>query len=250
MKTNLFKNLCFAVFFLPFFFNCIATAATESIEYSDSIQNDFKQLNLVYPSDPNITKNLTYNPKVFVQWSIKDNYLIANFEVQTTLIHAKETLSTGEYPYQYDVVEVFIAAKSATDDLPFPYFEFEVSPYNESYQVKIIDLKKPFQGGVELGLIHNTEIIKSNDNKTVSGWKAQLKIPLKNIISNFASASNILTNTHWNFNLNDFILVGNAYAILGQSPSRQFFSLYLPLQKKPNFHKPEFFQPLFENNKY
>jgi hypothetical protein len=38
-------------------------------------------------------------------------------------------------------------------------------------------------------------------------------------------------------------IVGNAFAIIGTSGERRFYSAYLPQQQKPNFHQPSFFKP-------
>ena len=85
-----------------------------------------------------------------------------------------------------------------------------------------MDLKKPFQEGLDFGLRHITEFTKD-------GWRARLIIPLQNL----------------NWDQDPASIIGNAYAILGKSPQRKFYSLYLPLLKKPNFHQPQFFQSIF-----
>lgn len=72
-----------------------------------------------------------------------------------------------------------------------------------------------------MGLRHSVQ-------RTSSGWKAQMRIPLGNL--------------KWNGDLTT--IVGNAYAILGKTPNRSYWSLSLPPQKKLRFHQPEFFRPL------
>lgn len=165
-------------------------------------------LHLVSPSTVNL------KTPVKVSFSREGDLLIAKFEVEAQAINAKVSLGENEYPYQFDVVEVFV---SATGGLP--YYEFELSPYNQPLTVKIEDPKKKFQT-LTSNFEHETQ-------KTLTGWTATLKIPLKNL----------------NWSGNDSDIVGNAFAILGKSP-RTFWSLFLPRSKKPNFHQPQFFKPL------
>ena len=60
--------------------------------------------------------------------SLSDDALIARFSVSTPSLNAKKVLAAGEYPYQFDVVELFVTFS----DGGFPYYEFEVSPYNQT----------------------------------------------------------------------------------------------------------------------
>ena len=86
------------------------------------------------------------NP-VQVRTSLADDALIASFSVASPSMNAKKVLGPGEHPYQFDVVEIFV---TFSDD-GFPYFEFEVSPYNQTFQVRIVS-KKEHHEGVDLGL--------------------------------------------------------------------------------------------------
>jgi len=61
------------------------------------------------------------NP-VQVRTSLADGALIASFSVASPTMNAKKTLTPGEHPYQFDVVELFVTFS----DTEFPYFEFEV----------------------------------------------------------------------------------------------------------------------------
>ena len=82
-------------------------------------------------------------------------------------LNAKKTLGPKQYPYMFDVVEVFVTVS----ETGFPYYEFEVSPYNQTFQVRIVK-GKPFQDGVDLGLVSSAKIVPG-------GWTAEMKIPLK-----------------------------------------------------------------------
>ena len=172
-----------------------------------------KTLNLVSPASSELQSPVT------VQMALEENILHARFEVQAKEINGKEHLGKGEYPYQFDVVELFISVSGT--DAHTPYYEFEVSPYDEDFQVKVIDLKKPFQEGIQMGLKHFVQ-------RHAGGWTADLWIPLENL----------------GWDADPSKIVGNAYSILGKAPNRSFWSLSLPPMKKPNFHQPMFFKPL------
>jgi len=102
----------------------------------------------------------------------------------------------------------------------FPYFEFEVSPYNQTFQVRIISAKQHLEG-IDLGLTSTAQIL-------AGGWNAELKIPLK--ILGWDGDSDKVR--------------GNFYAILGQGRQRSFWSAFLPNAAKANFHQPLYFRPL------
>jgi hypothetical protein len=168
------------------------------------------ELSLVAP----VTSALK-NP-VEVHVSLADDALIARFSVSTPSLNAKKVLAAGEYPYQFDVVELFVTFS----DGGFPYYEFEVSPYNQTFQVRIVSAKK-HQEGVDLGLTSTAAIV-------TGGWDAELKVPLKPL--------------GWDGDPSK--IRGNLYSILGQGRARSYWSVFLPKAAKPNFHQPQYFKPL------
>src|ERR1700743_1082836 len=115
----------------------------------------------------------------------------------------------------FDVVELFVTFS----ETGFSYFEFEVSPFNQTFQVKIVSHAR-HQEGVDLGLVSSAAIVPD-------GWTAQLQIPLKRL--------------GWDGDAGT--IRGNFYSILEQSP-RSYWSPFLPKAKTANFHQPQFFQPL------
>jgi hypothetical protein len=155
------------------------------------------------------------NP-VQVRTSLADDVLVASFSVASPTMNAKPVLAAGEHPYQFDVVELFVTFA----DSGFPYFEFEVSPYNQTYQVKIVGAKE-HQEGVDLGLISSAQITKG-------GWTAELKIPLKPL--------------GWDGDPGK--IRGNLYSILGAAKTRGYWSAFLPKAAKANFHQPPYFKAL------
>ncbi len=133
--------------------------------------------------------------------SLTGDILTARFSVVTPSLNAKNVLGKNEYPYQFDVVELFVTFSPTG----FPYFEFEVSPYNQTFQVRIVGAREHFEG-VDLGLTSTAEISRGS-------WTAELRIPLKPL--------------GWDGDPDK--VRGNFYAILGQGRQRSFWSVFLPI---------------------
>ena len=153
---------------------------------------------------------------VEVHASLAGDALIASFSVLAPSLNAKKVLAAGEYPYQFDVVEFFVTFS----DGGFPYYEFEVSPYNQTFQVRIVSAKK-HQEGVDLGSTSTAAVV-------TGGWNVELKLPLKPLGWDGDPAK----------------IRGNLYSILGQGRARSYWSVFLPQAAKPNFHQPQYFKPL------
>jgi hypothetical protein len=154
------------------------------------------------------------NP-VEVHATLAGDTLITRFSVSTPSPNAKKVLASGEYPYQFDVVELFVTFS----DSGFPYYEFEVSPYNQTFQVRILSDKEHHEG-VDLGLTSTAAMVSG-------GWNAELTIPLKPL--------------GWDGNPGK--IRGNFYSTLGRSP-RSYWSAFLPKAARPDFHQPQYFKPL------
>lgn len=69
--------------------------------------------------------------------------------------------------------------------------------------------------------------VKHSVQRFPGGWNGEIIIPMENL----------------GWNGDPCQIMGNAFAILGKPP-RSFWSLNLPPEVKPNFHKPEYFKPL------
>jgi len=170
-------------------------------------------LSLVSPA-----RSVLKNP-VQVKAALADDILTASYSVTSPSLNAGRVLGPGQYPYMFDVVELFVTFSEAG----FPYFEFEVSPYNQTFQVKIPGGGQPRQEGVDLGL-GSTAAVRQG------GWTAELKIPLKPL--------------GWDGDPKK--IRGNFYSILGRGSTRSYWSTFLPKAKTANFHQPQFFQPLLQ----
>ena len=155
------------------------------------------------------------NP-VEVHVSLADGALTARFSVLAPSLNAKKVLGPNEYPYQFDVVELFVTFT----DSGFPYYEFEVSPYNQTFQVRIVSAKD-HQEGVDLGSTSTATMV-------TGGWNAELAVPLKSL--------------GWDGDPSK--IRGNLFSILGQGRARSYWSASLPKAAKANFHQPQYFQPL------
>ncbi len=153
---------------------------------------------------------------VQVKASLADDTLTVSYSV-TAPLNAAKVLGPEQHPYMFDVVELFVTFSEAG----FPYFEFEVSPFNQTFQVKIVGRTR-HQEGVDLGLVSAATI-------SPHGWIAKLQIPLKPL--------------GWDGDPGK--IRGNFYSILERAP-RSYWSSFLPKAKKPDFHQPQFFQPLLQ----
>jgi hypothetical protein len=152
--------------------------------------------------------------------SLADDALVARFSVLAPSLNAKKVFAAGEYPYQFDVVELFVTFS----DSGFPYYEFEVSPYNQTFQVRIVSAKQ-HQEGVDLGSTSTATIV-------TGGWNAELAIPLKPL--------------GWDGDPSK--VRGNFYSVLGPKLKRSYWSTFLPKAQKANFHQPQYFKPLLPCN--
>lgn len=169
-------------------------------------------LNLVTPS----VNQMKIAQPVETQVDLNGQFLKVSFKVATEQINAKPVLLANEYPFQFDVVELFLSIGEKL----YPYYEFEVSPYNQSFVVRV-DTAKKFVNNVKVDWTHSAQIIGQ-------AWTAEMIIDLSKL--------------NWDGNVTK--IKGNIYAITGKYPNRHFWSLSLPKMKKANFHSPQFFKPL------
>ena len=168
-------------------------------------------LSLVAPAKSALNKPVQANA------SLANDILAVSYSVTAPSLNAIKTLGPRQYPYMFDVVELFVTFS----ETGFPYYEFEVSPFNQTFQVRIVSHAR-HQEGVDLGLVSSAAILPH-------GWSADLKIPLKSL----------------GWDGDPGTIRGNFYSILGRAP-RSYWSTFLPRAKAANFHQPQFFQPLLQ----
>ena len=170
-------------------------------------------LSLVAPA-----KSALKKPVQVKAW-LADGIMTASYSVTAPSLNATKVFGPGQHPYTFDVVELFVTFS----ETGYPYFEFEVSPYNQNYQVRILTHAQ-HQEGVDLGLVSTATI------RPASGWDAELKIPLKPL--------------GWDGDPKK--IRGNFYSILGRGSTRSYWSTFLPRAKHADFHQPQFFQTLLQ----
>jgi hypothetical protein len=168
-------------------------------------------LTLVSPA-----KSTLRNP-VQARASLAADTFTVTFTVASPSLNAKKVQRPGQYPYMFDVVELF----ATFSDTGFPYYEFEVSPYNQTFQVRIVSRTR-HEEGVDLGLASTATL-------RTGGWSAELKIPMKSL--------------GWDGDATK--IRGNFYSVLERAP-RSYWSSFLPKASKPNFHQPQFFKSLLQ----
>ena len=176
-------------------------------------------LNLVFPADGE------EGEATRVRYSLAEDTLIVTYEVTTRDINP-EKIDDAEI-YNGNVVELFICTTARPAQMPRPYYEFEVSPYNQELQVLIDKNGKFNEKWSTANFKHSAKFQPDRP-----GWDAMMEIPLKDLAWNGDPAT----------------LAGNAFAILGPKGARRFYSAYLPRQQTPSFHEPSFFKPFPLNN--
>lgn len=179
--------------------------------------NGVSTLKLVHPEES------TFKNPVTVQWNLDGKNLIVHFDVDAPVVHQKKTFGPKDYPFQFDVVEIFVAVNDPKEK-DFSYFEFELTPNKQTYDVRIDFINGKKQPAVEIQ--KNVEVGVSVSPKN---WSGSFIIPLNEL----------------GWKGNPQFLRGNFYAIIGKAP-RTYWSSFLPPQQKANFHKPEHFKPLFK----
>jgi hypothetical protein len=178
-------------------------------------KHDFLNLNLVNPASS------TQQSPVLVRYEIVGDALQVQFQVNSPVLHKKDVYGPDDYPFEFDVAEVFITVDDVSAKT-FSYYEFEVTPLGQVYDLRL-DVTDGKRKGVDIGPITTEARFSSNE------WSASFLIPLSRIGSNGDLSK----------------LRGNFFTIIGKNP-RTYWSAFLPQQQKANFHKPEFFQPLFD----
>jgi hypothetical protein len=198
----------------------LAPAKTPTFHQGTMEKTNHLRFSVVHPS----MKDIPHIPTLELR--LKDGVLKAKFEVFTPpqQINGKKTLGPGEFPYQFDVVEIFIrTAGEGVENVT--YYETELTPYDQTYELTL-----QWKNGKK-SVLHDHQKIMTRAKATIkeNSWIGEIEIPLK--------AIGLPEDTK--------DLVGNAYVIAGPTEQQVYWSVFLPPQQKPNFHKPEHFKPLF-----
>ena len=177
-----------------------------------------RALRCVYPKESSFLDQT----KVSVEFSLNETYFTATFEVTAPYQTTNPALSKSASQWglwEWDVVEIFIAPHLANEK-PAKYFEFNVSPLGQFFELEIFRPRVDFNKNFRSGFIPKVSVV---ENK----WTATLAIALTAI--GFKKGMTVS---------------GNAFACLGKESERTYWSLFTPLQEQPDFHILEHFKPL------
>lgn len=171
-------------------------------------------------------------PTVSYDYEVTKKSLILVFKVKGTEKVFGESYRPKDKPafalWEMDVVEFFGRYKDQQS-----YFEFQVSPYGQFFELEILEPRKKINLEYKSGI---TKKVKLAANK--KDWEAKIEIPL-------------LSLTHDKTDVkNEVPILGNFFAILGQPMNRFYFSSFLPVnihsetgeKVKPDFHQPKYFE--------
>lgn len=158
---------------------------------------------------------------VCVGWELASDRLVARFEVEGSQLVVNPDPPRGRSAWglwETDVVEIFVRARAAEDR----YFEFQVSPLGQHFELEIFEPRKRFNQDYASGGVFEAQT-------AAKGWSARIEVPLRAL--------------EWDGHRES--LVGGAFACLGPKEARTYWGLWLPKQEKPDFHLPEHFRRLF-----
>lgn len=178
-------------------------------------------LNCIHPN------NQIYNTSIEVIYkmnsdSIDIEFIINPYNLNISNINRSFQLDNSSIGlWDYDVVEVFIANSDESNHNLNHYFEFNVSPLNQYFELEIFKPREKTNSHFKSNFIHKTALFENT-------WNTKINIPL-----NIFGKSNNLFN-----------LYGNFCACLGSAENRTYWSSYLPVQSKPDFHLPQYFRKL------
>lgn len=175
-----------------------------------------KPLKLVHP-------RRAPGPKIAVGFAATDRECIVRFEVAGADPVVNPDLSREESAHglwDWDVVEVFIAHPTLDR-----YFEFQISPLGQHFELEVLEPRKRTNADYRSGF--KKRAVRVSDD----AWTATFQIPW--------------TALGWPSEHKGARTVrGNAFAILGSSESRSYWSLFTPPQETPDFHRPQEFGEL------
>lgn len=183
-------------------------------------------MNELWPLSLRVVSGPT-EPVVFSRVQRSKETLRVDFWVKNAKLNAQNRFSKTEPVWNLwdlDVSEVFLSSAQNPNEVEsVPYFEFQVSPFAQYFELKIlkprIEMDAEFRSGVRYG----AEVVSTQS------WKSWLEIPLEN------------------FGFQEHLpLFGNLYCCLLRAPRRSFLALNLPEQKKVDFHVPSAFVPIAE----
>ena len=153
-------------------------------------KHDVLDLNLVHPA------STQQSQPVQVRYAIVNNDLQVSFQVNSPVLHKKDVYDSNDYPFQYDVAEVFITVDDPSA-AKFSYYEFEVTPLGQVYDLRL-NVVNGKRAGVDI------EPVVTSARASATEWSATFVIPMARI--------------GWNGDVSR--LRGNFFTIIGNTKSR------------------------------
>ncbi|MCB9092452.1 MAG: hypothetical protein H6621_02225 [Halobacteriovoraceae bacterium] len=160
-------------------------------------------------------------------WKLGDEGFSAQFQVEKIAGHwnTSESFSLKNQNrnwglWEYDVCEIFLQAREKQNQFTSPYLEIQISPLNQGFSLLVI---KPR----EIMALPLCEQFRSVSHFEESTWTVEIFMDFKELALNFQGAH----------------LYAGFFSCLGKK--REYFAHFDQRQEKPDFHKPNLFQPLF-----
>jgi hypothetical protein len=175
-----------------------------------------KAFQLVHP------ENAAHATRVDADIRLEGSRLSARFQVRSARpVSSNPGLPSNQSQWglwDWDVVELFVSCTPGR----LPYYEFQVSPLGQHFELEIHEPRKRFNREFRSGFTYSARHLSGGD------WDAEMSIPLTRLGWDGDPAS----------------ITGNAFAILGPSDARTYWSLFEGQQVKPDFHIPHRFHRL------
>lgn len=166
-------------------------------------------------------------PTVQVDWKLNDaSWFEATFVVTLppgATWHSSPAFSSTNYAlnwnlWDYDVVEVFVQARSLTEGSTAPYYELQLSPLGQPFALHIEEPRRRY--GYPQMLVYTKET-----HYDTSCWFTRLAVQIPDYQPGAP-------------------LFGNFTACLGPIDQRAYFAMAPSTSSTPDFHRPQEFMQL------
>lgn len=145
---------------------------------------------------------------------LRVDYTIANSKLNARQSHPRDKAVWGLW--DNDVCELFLSAShdESTAKADASYFEFQVSPFAQWFELKIIEPRVKFEEGFRSGFAQGATV------RTTQAWSAWMEIPLATLNLDAQKP-----------------LYGNLCACLLREPHRAYLAAGHEKNSPPDFHR-------------
>ncbi len=158
-------------------------------------------------------------PSVKADITLAGDRLRVDYQVRNAKLNAQARFPKDQPVWNLwdlDVCEIFISSSQDQSLVATsPYFEFQVSPFGQFFELKVLEPRKSADQSFRSGLTCGGDV------KTTQAWNAWIEIPLSAL-----GLSGQLP------------VFGGVFACLLRPPHRAYMASHLPVQDKPDFHLP------------